>query len=63
MVDVKREADDIIEAAIVELRRNRRLIAEMMPCSVTIHLPPAGSGDLPCLEVKGKLKSSLSCDR
>lgn len=64
MVDVtKRDADAIVEAAIAELRRNRRKIGELLPCSVTIHFPPAGSADAPCLEVKAKLKpSGLSCD-
>ena len=59
---MKRTADDIIEAAIGELRRNRARIVDLMPCSVTIHFPPPGSADDPSLEVKAKLKAGgLAC--
>ena len=56
-------ADQIIEAAIGELRRNRAQIAGLLPCRVTIHMPPEGSRDPPCLEIQAKLRpTGLSCE-
>lgn len=52
-------ADDIIEQAILELRRNRDQICKLLPCKVTIHLPPEGSRDPPCVEVNAKLKPRI----
>ena len=59
---VRRDADAIIEAAILEIRRNRTRIGSLLPCSLTIHLPPEGSTDAPCLEIKARLRAD-SCDR
>ena len=57
-------ADQIIEAAIGELRRNRNRIAEFLPCRVIIHFPPEGSRDMPCLEIQAKMPpTGLSCDQ
>jgi hypothetical protein len=61
MTQRARTADEIIEAAILELRRNRATIARLLPCRVTIHLPPEGSADPPQLEMNAKLKPGLSC--
>jgi len=59
---MRRDADSIIEAAILEIRRNRTRIGQLLPCSLTIHLPPEGSTDDPCLEVKAKLRAD-SCPK
>ena len=60
MVAVKqRTADEIIEAAVAELRRNRAFIVKCLPCRVTIHMPPEGSADAPQIEINAKLKSGL----
>ena len=50
-------ADDIIERAIAEIRINREQICKLLPCKITVHLPPIGSRDAPCVEVQAKLKT------
>jgi len=48
----------IVELAVVELRKHADQIERLLPCKVTLHLPPPGSRDPPCLEVQAKLKDA-----
>ena len=63
MVDVNNEAQDLIEKTILLIRSNKREIMRSMPCQLTIHLPPPGSRDEPCLELnRVKLGRNPSCE-
>ena len=46
----------IIEAVVAAIRRERERIESLAPCKLTIHIPPPGSKELPCLEITAKLK-------
>ena len=54
----ERRNRDIIEEAKRELERQRATIEKLLPCTVTIHLPPRDGGPDPKvrLEVSAKLK-------
>lgn len=47
---------DVVERAVVALRRNGDLLRTLAPCAVTCHLPPPESGKDVTVEVTAKLK-------
>ena len=46
----------IIEQVVAAIRRERDRIESLAPCKLTVHIPPPGSKEPPCLEITAKLK-------